>query len=283
MTTVAFQGVPGAYSEQAAFDFFGRQAQPIPRPSFDDVFDDVAAGKCDYGIVPVENSLGGSVHRNYDLVMRHELHIVGEAIVRIRWYLYTLPGVQLGDIKRVMSHWQALAQTERSLNKLLPDAEREQVYDTAGSVKMLAEEQRRDTAAIAGIRARELYGLPILIEGIEDDPTNYTRFVVLASAARQVPIGEGPAIGTKTSIVFALRNEPGALFKALAVFALRNIDLTKIESRPLQGSPWHYLFYLDFAGDVAEENCRRAIEHLREFATILRVLGSYPRATMPTQ
>ena len=283
MTTVAFQGVPGAYSEQAAFDFFGRQAQPIPRPSFDDVFDDVAAGKCDYGIVPVENSLGGSVHRNYDLFMRHELHIVGEAIVRIRWYLYTLPGVQLGDIKRVMSHWQALAQTERSLNKLLPDAEREQVYDTAGSVKMLAEEQRRDTAAIAGIRARELYGLPILIEGIEDDPTNYTQFVVLASAARQVPIGEGPAIGTKTSIVFALRNEPGALFKALAVFALRNIDLTKIESRPLQGSPWHYLFYLDFAGDVAEENCRRAIEHLREFATILRVLGSYPRATMPTQ
>ncbi len=283
MTTVAFQGVPGAYSEQAAFDFFGEQAQPIPRPSFDDVFDDVAGGKCDYGIVPVENSLGGSVHRNYDLFMRHDLHIVGEAIVRIRWYLYTLPGVQLGDIKRVMSHWQALAQTERSLNKLLPDAEREQVYDTAGSVKMLAEEQRRDTAAIAGIRARELYGLPILIEGIEDDHTNYTRFVVLASAARQFPVREGPAIGTKTSIVFALRNEPGALFKALAVFALRNIDLTKIESRPLQGSPWHYLFYLDFAGDVAEENCRRAIEHLREFATILRVLGSYPRATMPTQ
>jgi prephenate dehydratase len=288
MTTVAFQGESGAYSEQAAFDFFGKDAQPIPRPSFDDVFDDVAAGKCDYGIVPVENSLGGSVHRNYDLFMRHDLHIVGEVIVRIRWYLYTLPGVQLGDIKRVMSHWQALAQTERSLDKLLPGAEREQVYDTAGSVKMLAEEQRRDTAAIAGIRARDLYGLPILMEGIEDDHTNFTRFIVLAHTPSPSPKGKGGedskgegSSGHKTSIVFALRNEPGALFKAIAVFALRNIDLSKIESRPLQGSPWHYLFYLDFAGDAEEENCRRAIEHLREFATVLRVLGSYPRATMP--
>lgn len=287
MTTVAFQGEAGAYSEQAAFDFFGRDARPIPRPSFDDVFDNVAAGKCDYGIVPVENSLGGSIHRNYDLFMRHDLHIAGEVIVRIRWYLYTLPGVQLGEIKRVISHWQALAQTERSLDKLLPNAEREQVYDTAGSVKMLAEEQRRDTAAIAGIRARDLYGLPILLEGIEDDHTNFTRFVVLSRLPSPVPshppspVGEGSGVGAKTSIVFALRNEPGALFKAIAVFALRNIDLSKIESRPLQGSPWHYLFYLDFAGNAEDENCRHAIEHLREFATVLRVLGSYPRATMP--
>jgi prephenate dehydratase len=281
MTTVAFQGEPGAYSEQAAFDFFGKDAQPIPRPSFDDVFDDVAAGRCNYGIVPVENSLGGSVHRNYDLFMRHDLHIAGEVIVRIRWYLYTLPGVQLSGIKRVMSHWQALAQTERSLDKLLPHAEREQVYDTAGSVKMLAEEKRPDTAAIAGIRARDLYSLPILLEGIEDDHTNYTRFVVLSR--HPAPKGEGQGVGAnfKTSIVFALRNEPGALFKAVAAFALRNIDLSKIESRPLQGSPWEYLFYLDFAGNAEDEPCRRAIEHLREFATVLRVLGSYPRATMP--
>lgn len=282
MTTVAFQGEPGAYSEQAAFDFFGKDARPIPRPSFDDVFDDVAAGKCDYGIVPVENSLGGSIHRNYDLFMRHDLHIAGEVIVRIRWYLYTLPGVQLSDITRVMSHWQALAQTERSLDKLLPHAEREQVYDTAGSVKLLAEEQRRDTAAIAGVRARDLYGLPILLEGIEDDHTNFTRFVVLSPTPNPSQREGRKEAGAKTSIVFALRNEPGALFKAVAAFALRNIDLSKIESRPLQGSPWHYLFYLDFVGDAEEENCRRAIEHLREFATVLRVLGSYPRATMPT-
>jgi prephenate dehydratase len=282
MTTVAFQGEPGAYSELAAFEYFGKAAQPIPRPSFDDVFDDVAAGKCDFGIVPVENSLGGSVHRNYDLFMRHDnLHIAGEVIVRIRWYLYTLPGAQLADITRVISHWQALAQTERTLDKLLPHAEREPVYDTAGSVKMLALEQRAGTAAIAGIRARDLYGLPILLEGIEDDHTNYTRFVVLSRLPSPLGEGLGVGAGAKTSIVFALRNEPAALFRAVAAFALRNIDLSKIESRPLQGSPWEYLFYLDFAGHAEDENCRRALDHLREFATILRVLGSYPRATMP--
>jgi prephenate dehydratase len=283
MTVAAFQGEPGAYSEQAAFDFFGPRVQPLPRPSFDDVFDDVASARCDFGVVPVENSLGGSIHRNYDLLMRHNLHIVGEVVVRIRWYLYALPGVQLGDITRVMSHWQALAQTEHTLSRLLPQAEREQVYDTAGSVKMLAEERRGDTAAIAGKRASELYGLPILLEGIEDDPTNYTRFLVLSRdpIPSPSPEREGGMTGYKTSIVFATRNEPGSLFKSLAAFALRGVDLTKIESRPLQGSPWEYLFYLDFGGHADDTNCRRALDHLSEFATVLRVLGSYPRATMP--
>ncbi len=281
MTTVAFQGEPGAYSEQAAFDFFGPTAQPVPRPAFDDVFDDVAASRCDFGVVPVENSLGGSIHRNYDLLMRHNLRIVGEVVVRIRWYLYTLPGVELGDIKRVMSHWQALAQTEQSINTLLPRAEREQVYDTAGSVKMLAEEQRRDTAAIAGKRAHALYGLPILMEGLEDDPTNFTRFIVLGRNETSLPFRGGGRVAHKTSIVFATSNVPGSLFKSLAAFALRDIDLCKIESRPLAGSPWEYLFYLDFVGNASDAGCQRALDHLREFATILRVLGSYPRAAMP--
>lgn len=286
--TAAYQGEPGAYSEQAIFDFFASRAlpQPVPCPTFDDVFECVAAGRCDYGVVPVENSLGGSVHRNYDLFMRHDLHIVGEVIVRIRWFLYTLPGVQLSEVKRVISHWQALAQCERTLSRLLPEAEREPVYDTAGSVKMLAESGRRDTAAIAGCRAQALYGLPILLDGIEDDSTNYTRFVVLARGpvVPLDPLLEGQATredGYKTSIVFAMRNQPGSLFRALAVFALRDIDLSKIESRPLQGSPWEYLFYLDFTGHVEEPRCRRALDHLAEFATVLRVLGSYPRAKMP--
>lgn len=282
MTTVAFQGEPGAYSEQAAFDFFGPTAQPVPRPAFDDVFDDVASSRCDFGVVPVENSLGGSIHRNYDLLLRYNLHIVGEVIVRIRWYLYTLPGVELSDIKRVMSHWQALAQTEQSITKLLPHAEREQVYDTAGSVKMLAQERRRDTAAIAGKRAHELYGLPILMEGLEDDPTNFTRFIVLGREETLPPAPPLKERGDKTSIVFATPNEAGSLFKSLAAFALRDIDLCKIESRPLAGSPWEYLFYLDFVGNASDGECRRALDHLREFATILRVLGSYPRAAMPT-
>jgi prephenate dehydratase len=248
------------------------------------VFDDVTAARCDFGVVPVENSLGGSIHRNYDLFMRHNLHIVGEAVVRVRWYLYALPGVQLNDIRRVISHWQALAQTEQSLTRLLPHAEREQVYDTAGSVKMLAEEQRRDTAAIASRRAHELYGVPILLEGIEDDPTNYTRFLVLSRNPTPTPnpFPEEERKTWKTSIVFATPNEPGSLFKSLAVFALRGIDLTKIESRPLHGSPWEYLFYLDFCGRAEDERSRRALDHLREFATMLRVLGSYPKATMPT-
>jgi prephenate dehydratase len=282
----AYQGEPGAYSEQAALDFFGGGVQPRPCQTFDDVFAAVTSGACDYGVAPLENSLGGSIHRNYDLLVRHNLHIVGEVIVRVRWYLYTLPGVHLQDIKRVMSHWQALAQCEQTLTRLLPDAEREQVYDTAGSVKLLAQEGRRDTAAIAGKRAHELYGLPILREGIEDDPTNYTRFAVLSRDPTPDPLpyrggGEGGGVGFKTSIVFATRNRPGSLFRSLAVFALRDIDLTKIESRPLQGSPWEYLFYLDFVGSEHDANCRRALDHLAEFATILRVLGSYPRAKMP--
>ena len=230
--TVAYQGEPGAYSEQAALDFFGAPAQPHPHASFDDVFDSVTAGRCDFGVVPVENSLGGSIHRNYDLLIRHNLHIIGEVIVRVRWYLYTLPGVQLAEIKRVMSHWQALAQTEQSLSRLLPHAEREQVYDTAGSVKMLAEEGRRDTAAIAGSRAQALYGLPILLEGIEDDPTNFTRFIVLAREAPPPLKGRGEE--QKTSIVFATPNEPGSLFKSLAAFAFHKA--ARSQSWPVRAS-----------------------------------------------
>ncbi len=279
---VAFQGEPGAYSEQAALDFFGSNAEPLPRPTFDEVFDDVAAGRCDYGIVPMENSLGGSVHRNYDLLMRHSLHIIGEVIVRVQWYLYALPEVKLSDIRRVISHWQALAQCERTLSRLLPHAEREPVYDTAGSVKMLAQEGRRDTAAIAGRRAGELYGVPILREDIEDDDANFTRFVVLAREAKMQHHTLLDEAAYKTSIVFAMRNVPGALFRALAAFALRDIDLTKIESRPLQGSPWEYLFYLDFVGHAQSPTGQRALAHLSEITTVLRVLGSYPRATMPS-
>jgi arogenate/prephenate dehydratase len=274
MPTIAYQGEPGAYSEQAIFDYFGPQAQPQPRPTFDAVFADVTAATVDFGMVPLENSLGGSIHRNYDLLMRHSLHISGEAIVRVSHNLITLPGVQLQDLRRVCSHWQALDQCEQSLTRLLPGVERVQVYDTAGSVKMLAEEQRRDTAAIASKRAAALYGLPILREAVEDDPTNYTRFALLSREPAEV----APGTPCKTSIVFATRNAPGSLFRALAVFSLRDIDLSKIESRPLQGSPWEYLFYLDFGGNQRDEVCARALNHLREQATILRVLGSYARA-----
>jgi prephenate dehydratase len=279
MPTVAYQGESGAYSEQAAFDYFGPQAEPQPCVTFDVVFDSVTGGRVDYGVVPLENSLGGSIHRNYDLLLRHQLHIIGEVIVRVSHNLITLPGVGLADIRRVCSHWQALDQCEQSLTRLLPGVERVQVYDTAGSVKMLAEEKRTDTAAIASKRAAMLYGLPILREEVEDAPSNYPRFAVLSRQPGQI----APGAACKTSIVFATRNAPGSLFRALAVFALRDVDLSKIESRPLQGSPWEYLFYLDFAGKQEDEVCVRALNHLREQATILRVLGSYARAASVAQ
>lgn len=272
---IAFQGTHGAYSEQAAYAYFGRNTQTVPYSTFDEVFLNVVQSTCDFGIVPVENSLAGSVHRNYDLLMRHNLYIIGEEVLRINHHLITLPNVALGDIKRVYSHWQALDQCEQTLRTLLPNAEKIQTYDTAGSVKMLLDEQRTDTAAIASRQAAELYNLPILQQSVEDDHTNYTRFVALSRHPYQ-------ALSTdllyKTSIVFSAPNTPGALFKALAVFSLRDIDLTKIESRPLQGSPFKYLFYLDFLGDVNNDNVLHALNHLKEFALFVRVLGCYPCA-----
>jgi prephenate dehydratase len=246
------------------------------------VFACVADGTCAYGCVPVENSLGGSIHRNYDLLMRHALRIIGETIVRVRWSLITLPGVTLSDVKRVSSHWQALAQTEQSVRTLLPNADREEVYDTAGSVRLLKESGRRDTAALASGRAAQIYGMPVLLEGLEDDPCNYTRFVILARENdARVTAPRAPETSYKTSLVFATRNVPGSLFRSLAAFSLRDIDLCKIESRPLQGSPWEYLFYADVIAHADEAVCQKALDHLREIATILRVLGSYPRAATP--
>jgi len=268
---VAFQGERGAYSEAATVAHFGEHVQPLPSQSFEAVFDAVTDGSADRGLVPVENSLAGSIHRNYDLLLRYDLVIVGEVQIRIAHHLIALPGVNLADVRHIYSHPQALAQCERSLDKLLPQAERVPTYDTAGSVKMLQEESIRDGAAIASRRAADYYQMPVLRDDLEDDPENYTRFLVL-SPEPVVPDGEA-----KTSIVFSIDNVPGALFKSLAVFALRDIDLTKIESRPLQGKPWQYFFYIDFVGSVHETACCNALNHLQEIAGFFRVLGSYPR------
>jgi prephenate dehydratase len=267
---VAFQGEAGAYSEEAGFGYF-EAPEMIPQESFEAVFATVASGACESGLIPIENSLAGSIHQNYDLLLRHELHIVGEYFLRVRHCLIGFPGVALTEIQRVISHPQALGQCARTLREL--GVKTEPVYDTAGSVKMLKAGGERTIAAIASKRAAEIYDMQILQEGIEDNPENYTRFLEIAPEL-VTPAGEA-----KTSIVFTLKNQPGALFKALSVFALRDIDLTKIESRPLAGKPWEYLFYIDFIGTMGDEPVKRALDHLGEYALMLRVLGSYPRFT----
>lgn len=268
---VAFQGERGAFSEEAVVAHFGETARPLPCRSFAEVFEAASSGRADYGVVPIENSLAGSIHQVYDLLLAHGLHIVGEVEIRISHHLIALPGVKLANVRRVLSHPQALAQCQGSLARLLPEAEPVPTYDTAGSAKLLQVERIRDGAALASRRAAEIYGLVILRKCLEDDPENYTRFLVLGTSPVEP---QGPA---KTSLVFSVKNAPGALHRCLGAFARRGIDLTKIESRPLRGKRWQYVFYVDFAGSVHEERCREALEELEGMATFLRVLGSYPR------
>lgn len=267
---VSFQGEPGAYSEAAAIQHFGDSIETVPCETFEDLFASVTEGLADAAMTPIENSLAGSIHQNYDLLARHNLNIIAEHILRVEHCLIAQPGAAEEDIRVVMSHPQALAQCEHYVRGR--GWKREPVYDTAGAVKLLRSSGRRDQAAIASARAAQVYGMQVLERNVEDNPQNFTRFLVLAKHAAV------PGELAKTSIVFTLQNVPGALFKALSVFALRDIDLTKIESRPIPGSPWEYMFYLDFAGSADQERGRRALAHLSEITSHLRVFGSYPRA-----
>ncbi len=271
---VGFQGEPGAYSEEASLALFGSGIEAVPCDSFDQVFAGVESHRLDYGVVPVENSLAGSIHRNYDLLLQHALHIIAEHNLRISHCLIAHPGSRLEDIQRVYSHPQALAQCEQSLSTL-PGVEILATYDTAGSVKMVKEGGDPRAAAIASARAAEIYGMSILVREFEDEKANYTRFVAIA----REPVTPAAGVEAKTSIAFAGVNRPGLLWRCLSAFALRDIDLSKIESRPLKGVPWQYVFYVDMAGGPHEEPCRRALDHLREMTTFVRVFGSYPRAS----
>ena len=270
---VAFQGEVGAYSEEAAYEAFS-QPRVFAKPTFEAVFDDVESGSADFGILPIENTLFGSVHVNYDLLREHDLKILGEVNLRIRHNLLALRGVDLEDVRRVLSHPQALGQCKTYLQTALSTAELVPVYDTAGAAKMIAGEAMNDAAAVASAKAAEEYGLDVLASGIESNHQNYTRFLVIGTDTKCR--GEISGSNYKTSIVYALDHAvAGALFKSLAVFALRDVDLMKIESRPLVGTPGSYLFYLDIAGHEAAEPVQRALEHLSEIAD-LKVLGSYP-------
>ena len=271
---VAFQGELGAFSNEAARKLLGDQVALVPRRTFDEMFAAVENGEAGYCLAPIENSLFGSVYQNYDLLLRHELRITGEVNLRIVHNLIAPREMELDDVRRVYSHPVALAQCQRFL-AAHPRMEQVSAYDTAGSVKMLMETREPGAAVIAGAVAATAYGACVLLTGIEDNLQNYTRFWLLARADRVNEPAEG---ADKTSIVFALDNRTGSLFRALAVFALRDIDLSKIESRPLIGRPWEYTFYLDFMGHTSEPRVQAALGNLAEFATSVRVLGCYRRA-----
>jgi len=276
---VAFQGDYGAFSEDAARKLVGRDAVTVPFRKFDEMFEAVSTARADAAIVPIENSLAGSVHQNYDLMMEHDLTIVGETYLRIVHNLIAAPGVPLSGIRRVYSHPVALAQCGKFLraNKQI---EAEAAYDTAGSVRMVMASSSRTDAAIAGHSAAAFYGAEVLAEGIEDNPQNFTRFLLLTRSGISIQLAaQLETERRKTSIVFRVANTPGALYKALAAFALRDVDLCKIESRPIEGRPWEYSFYLDFAGDQKDARVDRAIAQLAETAESIRVLGSYPSAS----
>jgi len=308
---VAFHGAPGCFSEAAAQKIFAHEFRGVSKESFEDAFQAVAVGEADRAVVPIENSLGGSIHANYDFLLRFykSLYIVAELDFRVQHCLMAMTGVERSQINKVMSHPQALAQCDDYIRK--NGFKRVPGNDTASSAKLVASkgEKMNDTAAIASELAAQKYGLQILEKGIEDDKCNYTRFLVLSRNYQEPPT----SVPIKTSIVFSVVEQPGVLFKALSVFALRDIDLTKIESRPGRrymlkelykieettnssfilinhkltkleqdtshdnpSSPYHTIFYLDFLASLAEERTKNALRHLSEIAPFIRVLGSYP-------
>jgi prephenate dehydratase len=275
---VAFQGERGAFSEDAARSLLGSSIETMPHRTFDEMFEAVTNSAADCAIVPIENSLAGSVHKNYDLLVEHDLTIIGETNVRIIHNLIAPAGVAFSDVRRVHSHPVALAQCEKFL-RANPQIEVAPAYDTAGSVKMIIENGRGGEAAIAGATAAAVYGAEIIAESIEDNQENFTRFLLLAREDRSRLIKTIAQTGEqKTSIVFRIENRPSSLFRALAVFALRDIDLTKIESRPIEGRPWEYSFYLDLIGNLSDAPVERALAHLSEMTESIRALGSYPKS-----
>jgi len=268
-STVSFQGERGAYSEEAATMFFGPNVRTIPCRTFKEVFQSVEEKSVDYGIVPSENSLEGSINQTYDLLLETLLRIRGEVKVRVRHCLLTVPGTSIEEVRVVYSHPQALAQCAGFLQKL--GLETIPAYDTAGSAKMLIE-KRLKAGAIASERAAEIYGLTVLKRGIEDFPENFTRFFVLGR------VDVSSTGKDRTSIVFATTHTPGSLHNALGELASRQINLTKIESRPIRGTPWEYNFFVDFEGHESDPKVSEAIRALRSSTAMLKILGSYPRA-----
>jgi prephenate dehydratase len=274
---IGFQGALGAFSQEAVVQLLGKDVTVVPHPRFEDVFRALTRGKIDAAVIPIENTLAGSVHENYDHLLHFDVRIVAETNVRIIHNLIAPPGVKLQDIRKVYSHPVALNQCLRFFARHRR-MESTPFYDTAGSVEMIMQQKAPDAAAIASSVAASIYGAHILHRSIEDDRRNFTRFFLLYPSKRtKLPRREAKA--WKTSLVFTTRNIPGALFRALSAFALRDLNMTKIESRPLHGKPWEYLFYLDFLDKEDDPKVQNALRHLAELADFMRVLGTYPRGS----
>jgi len=272
---IAIQGELGSFSHEAA-EAMLPQAKVVPCARSLDVFDRVKRGTVDGAVIPIENSLAGSVAEHFDLLLGRDVHIVREFRLRIVHNLIALPGTKLGDVRRVFSHPVALDQC-RDLFTKNPRLEPVPFYDTAGSVKHVMAERLRDAAGIASRRAAAVYEGKILKAGIEDDKKNFTRFFLIERGKIKRGKPRAARGADKTSLAFSVKNIPGALFKALSVFALRDISLSKIESRPMRGRPWEYVFFVDLLrGD--DEDSRNALRHLSEVAELVKVLGIYPEA-----
>src|SRR5437660_475990 len=272
---VGFQGELGAFSQEAVRQLLGDRAAVVPFQRFEEVFRALDRGETDASVIPIENTLAGSVHENYDHLLHFDVKIVAETNVRIVHNLMAPPGVRFRDLRRVYSHPVALNQCLQFFTDH-PEIERVPFYDTAGSVKMVMEEKLADAGGIASAVAASMYGARILKRSIEDDRQNFTRFFLLNAKRRIVP-SQRPVKVWKTSIVFNTRNVPGALFRSLSAFALRDLNLNKIESRPLRGKPWEYLFYLDCLSRPDDPRLEKALGHLTELADFLKILGTYPR------
>ena len=269
MTVVAYPGEAGAYSEEGVLALFP-DVEHRPLPSIRTVFESVEVGRAQWGLVPMDNSQAGSINETYDLFLRHGLHLVGETVVRVDHALLALPGSAIDELDEVISHPQAIAQSEEFLNSL--DANVRAEYNTAGAARLIAERQLERTAAIASKRAAELYGLDVLAERIQTYPDNYTRFG--AVSRDPTPLADPD----KTSLVFGTGHAAGSLHRCLGAFAERHISLTKLESRPRAGRPWEYVFYADIEASAQRPDMVEALAALSEHATWTRVLGTYAAA-----
>lgn len=269
---VAFQGAMGAYSEVAAKRIFGKQCVCVPCTHFEQVFEFVKTGKVNRGVIPIENTLAGSIHQNYDLLQKYKLKIIKETHLRIEHVLMCNRSDTAKTLTKIISHPQALSQCSDYFSKH-KSIEASAFYDTAGAAEHISKNKPDHTGAIASSLAAARYRLKVLKRNMENNHQNFTRFLGISTK----DFTGKPRGRYKTSISFApKRNETGILFKMLGIFALRSINLLKIESRPIPGRAFEYVFYLDFEGSPSEKKCGRAIEHLQDMAAVFELFGTYP-------